>query len=77
MNTLGSIWAAVTAHLAASLAWQSFAALVVLFGVVLAVEAMKGRKPSRYLERSFYTDIVYTALIVGGAYAWLQQPAVT
>lgn len=76
MNTLGSIWAAVVEKLATSLAWQSFAALAVLFLVVLAVEGMKGRKPSRYLERSFYTDIVYTALIVGGAYAWLQQPVV-
>jgi|EndMetStandDraft_3_1072993.scaffolds.fasta_scaffold25664_2 sterol desaturase/sphingolipid hydroxylase (fatty acid hydroxylase superfamily) len=74
MNMLGSIWAAVAERLAASLAWQSFAALAALFLVVLAVEGMKGRKPSRYLERSFYTDIVYTALIVGGAYAWLQQP---
>jgi sterol desaturase/sphingolipid hydroxylase (fatty acid hydroxylase superfamily) len=74
MNTLGSIWAAMAEQLATSLAWQSFAALAVLFLVVLAVEGMKGRKPSRYLERSFYTDIVYTALIVGGAYAWLQQP---
>ncbi len=77
MNTLGSIWAAVAERLETSLAWQSFAALAVLFVVVLAVEGMKGRKPSRYLERSFYTDIVYTALIVGGAYAWLQQPVVS
>jgi sterol desaturase/sphingolipid hydroxylase (fatty acid hydroxylase superfamily) len=76
MNTLDSIWTAVAEALATSLAWQSFAALAVLFLVVLAVEAIKGRRPSRYLERSFYTDIVYTALIVGGAYAWLQQPVV-
>jgi sterol desaturase/sphingolipid hydroxylase (fatty acid hydroxylase superfamily) len=77
MNTLGSIWAAVAERLETSLAWQSFAALAVLFVVVLAVEGMKGRKPSRYLERSFYPDIVYTDLIVGGAYAWLQQPVVS
>lgn len=62
--------------LATSLAWQSFAALTGLFLVVLAVEWGNRRKPWRYLERSFLTDIIYTVLIVGGAYSWLQQPAV-
>ena len=34
-------------------------------------------QPVANLEASFLTDVVYTVLIIGGFYGWLQQPIIT
>lgn len=71
------IWAAIADALATSVAWQTFAALALFFLCVVAVEWIGGRRPSRYLQASFFTDLLYTVLIVGGGYIWLQQMVIT
>ncbi|MBR0828009.1 sterol desaturase family protein [Bradyrhizobium manausense] len=77
MSILLWAWQGVVGQLSTSLAWQSFAALMVLFLVLVAIEWKLEGHLSRYLEASFLTDIVYTVLIIGGVYAWIQQPVVS
>jgi sterol desaturase/sphingolipid hydroxylase (fatty acid hydroxylase superfamily) len=77
MNALVLMWATIAEKIASSIAWQTFAVLSAFFVAVVFVEWMTNRRISRYLEASFFTDLLYTFLIVGGAYAWLQQPIVT
>jgi sterol desaturase/sphingolipid hydroxylase (fatty acid hydroxylase superfamily) len=74
--TLISAWQIIVEQLTGSLAWQTFAALLALFLVLIAIERRAGRGRSRYLEASFLTDVVYTVLIIGGFYAWVHQPIV-
>ena len=77
MNALSSLWATISEKLLTSIAWQTFAVLSLFFLVLVFIEWMTNRRISRYLEASFFTDLVYTLLIVGGAYAWCQQPIIT
>lgn len=77
MGILLSAWQAVIAQVSTSLAWQTFAALTALFPLLVAIEWRAGRNLSRYRDASFLTDILYTVLIIGGVYAWVQQPVVT
>jgi sterol desaturase/sphingolipid hydroxylase (fatty acid hydroxylase superfamily) len=76
VSILASAWQSLLDQLASSLAWQTFAALALLFLVLVAVELKAGRGLSRYRDASFATDIVYTVLIIGGFYGWIQQPLV-
>ncbi|MBR1223022.1 sterol desaturase family protein [Bradyrhizobium sp. U87765 SZCCT0131] len=76
MTFLTSLLAAVPAQLATSLAWQAFAALFALFLALVVAELIRHRRIDRYLDASFATDVLYTVLIIGGVYAWVQQPLV-
>lgn len=76
MTFLAALWVTMIAQLTTSLAWQAFAALLALFLVMVVVEWFTRGDIERYLDASFVTDVLYTILVIGGVYAWVQQPVV-